>query len=130
MTYILLNHIFDNSHCVNVTCVNEYWFASDFGHLLAISQNLSGEWKIRAKIVQCELGICANSWIDYGESKPPEGSNLLYFLILLLLIYYIDSSSEVNIYYCYVFVWKKCGENFVVFYGIIQRCLGWSFTEF
>ncbi len=38
---ILLDRVFDNSHCVIVTRVNEHRFASDFGHLLVISQNLS-----------------------------------------------------------------------------------------
>ncbi len=33
--------VFDNSHCVIVTRVNEHRFDSDFRHLSAISQNLS-----------------------------------------------------------------------------------------
>ncbi len=45
--------VFDNSHCVIVTRVNQHRFASDFGHLSAIYQN------DLAKIVQCELGFRA-----------------------------------------------------------------------
>ncbi len=36
---ILSDHIFDNSHCMIVTRVNEHRFASDFGHLSAISHS-------------------------------------------------------------------------------------------
>ncbi len=54
---ILSDRIFDNSHCVIVTRGNEHRFASDFGHLLAISQKTCRRVKIRAKIMQCELGI-------------------------------------------------------------------------
>lgn len=38
---ILLDRVFNNSHSVFVAHENEHWFASDFGLLSAISQNLS-----------------------------------------------------------------------------------------
>ncbi len=39
------DRIFDHSHCVIVTHVNEHRFASDVGHLSAIYQNLSASEK-------------------------------------------------------------------------------------
>ncbi len=38
---ILSDRVFDNSHCVIVTRLNEHQFASDLGHLSPIYQNLS-----------------------------------------------------------------------------------------
>ncbi len=49
-------YVADHSHCVIVTCVNEHRFASDFGHMSVIYQNMSVSKK-SAKIVQCEFSI-------------------------------------------------------------------------
>ncbi len=39
------DRVFDNSHCVIVSRVNEHRFAFDVGHLSAIYQNLSASEK-------------------------------------------------------------------------------------
>lgn len=89
---ILSNRLFDNSHCLIVARMNKHQFATDFGLLLAISWLLL---KIRAEIVQCELGITVIRtkmfWETLLHSKPFLMTVIYYYLWSLTSSFWMKS---------------------------------------